>query len=44
MNSRVITDITNFIFVSDEVEKVNVIFFPGDSHPEQPEYAAVLYH
>ena len=44
MNNRIITDITNFIFVSDEVEVVDAIFLPGGSHPEQPEYAAELYH
>ena len=44
MNNRIITDITNFIFVSDEPEKVDAIFPPGGSHPEQPEYAAELYH
>lgn len=44
MNNRIITDITNFIFVSDEVEKADAIFLPGSSHPEQPEYAAKLYH
>ncbi len=44
MNNRIITDITNFIFVSDEPEKVDAIFLPCGSHPEQPEYAAELYH
>ncbi len=44
MNNRIITDISNFIFVSDEPEKVDAIFLPGGSHPEQPEYAAELYH
>ena len=44
MNHRIITDITNFIFVSDEAEKADAIFLPGSSHPEQPEYAAELYH
>lgn len=44
MNHRIISDITNFIFVSDEVEKADAIFLPGGSHPEQPEYAAELYH
>ena len=43
-NNRIITDITNFIFVSDELEKADAIFLPGGSHPEQPEYAAELYH
>ncbi len=44
MNHRIIADITNFIFVSDEPEKVDAIFLPGGSNPEQPEYAAELYH
>ena len=44
MNRRIIADITNFIFVSDEAGKVDAIFLPGGSHPEQPEYAARLYH
>lgn len=43
MNNRIITDISDFIFVSDEPEKVDAIFLPGGSHPEQPEYAAKLY-
>ena len=43
MNKRIITDISNFIFVSDEPEIVDAIFLPGGSHPEQPEYAARLY-
>lgn len=44
MEHRIITDISNFIFVSDEPEKADAIFLPGGSHPEQPEYAARLYH
>ncbi len=40
---EIITDISNFIFVSDEPEKVDAIFLPGGSHPELPEYAAELY-
>ena len=43
MNNRIIADISNYIFVSDEPEKVDAIFLPGGSHPEQPEYAAELY-
>ena len=43
MTNRIITDISNYIFVSDEPEKVDAIFLPGGSHPEQPEYAAELY-
>ena len=44
MKNRIITDISNYIFVADEPEKVEAIFLPGGSHPEQPEYAAALYH
>lgn len=44
MTDRMIADITNFIFLSDEPEKADAIFLPGGSHPEQPEYAAKLYH
>lgn len=44
MKNRIITDISNYIFVADEPEKADAIFLPGGSHPEQPEYAAELYH
>ncbi len=44
MKNRIITDISDFIFVSDEPEKVDAVFLPGGSNPEQPEYAAELYH
>lgn len=43
MTDRIITDISDYIFVSDEPQKVDAIFLPGGSHPEQPEYAAELY-
>jgi uncharacterized SAM-binding protein YcdF (DUF218 family) len=43
MTNRIITDISDYIFVSDEPQKVDAIFLPGGSHPEQPEYAAELY-
>lgn len=43
MNRDIITDISNFIFVSDTPEKADAIFLPGGSHPRQPEYAAELY-
>ena len=43
MTDRIITDISDFIFVSDNPCKVDTIFLPGGSHPEQPEYAAELY-
>ncbi|MBP3380446.1 MAG: YdcF family protein [Ruminococcus sp.] len=44
MTNRIITDISDYIFVHDEPQKVDAIFLPGGSHPEQPEYAAELYH
>ncbi len=43
MTNRIIRDIGDFIFVSDNPCKVDTIFLPGGSHPEQPEYAAELY-
>lgn len=43
MANRIITDISNYIFVADEPERADAIFLPGSSHPEQPEYAARLY-
>ena len=42
--NKIISDISDYIFVSDEPEKVDAIFLPGGSHPELPEYAAKLYH
>ena len=42
-NNRIITDISDFIFVSDQPQKVDAILLPGGSHPQQPEYAARLY-
>ncbi len=44
MTNRIITDISDYIFVSDVPQKVDAIFLPGGSHPQQPEYAAELYH
>ena len=44
MQNRIILDISNYIFVADELQKVDAIFLPGGSNPEQPEYAAQLYH
>ena len=44
-NKRIIKDITEFIFVSDEPtkQKSDIIFLPGSSNPELPETAAQLY-
>ncbi len=44
MMNRIISDISEFIFISDEPVKSDVIFLPGGTHPAQPEYAAELYH
>lgn len=44
MDNRIITDITNYIFVSDKPQKADIIFLPGGSFPEIPERAAKLYH
>ncbi len=44
MTIRIITDISDYIFVYDEPRKVDAILLPGGSHPEQPEYAAELYN
>ena len=42
--NKIISDISDFIFISDEPEKVDAIFLPGGSHPGLPEYAVKLYH
>lgn len=42
--NKIITDISDYIFVSDAPKKVDVIFLPGGSYSEMPEYAAELFH
>ncbi|HEX2946891.1 MAG TPA: YdcF family protein [Clostridia bacterium] len=42
--NRIISDITDFIFVSDKLQNADIIFLPGGSFPEIPEKAAELYH
>lgn len=44
MTNKIIADISDFIFISDKPQKVDAIFLPGGSHPEQPESAAEMYH
>lgn len=41
--SKIIDDITDFIFVSDEPRKADLIIAVGGSHPGIPERAAELY-
>ena len=43
MVNRIITDISEFLFVSDAPMPVDAIFLPGGTYPEPPEYAAELY-
>lgn len=43
MNMRIIEDISKFIFVTDTLEKADVIMIPGGSYPELPEKAAELW-
>jgi len=44
MINRIIADISDYIFVSDKPTEADAVFLPGGSHPQQPEYAAELYH
>ncbi|MBD5459406.1 MAG: YdcF family protein [Lachnospiraceae bacterium] len=43
MDMRIVRDITNFIFLEDELERADVIFIPGGSYPQLPERAAALW-
>ena len=40
---KIINDITDFIFLEDEMEEADIIFIPGGSHPELGEYAAEVW-
>ena len=40
---RYLNDISNFIFIKDEIEKADIIFIPGGSYPEIAEEAAKLW-
>lgn len=42
--NKIISDISDYIFVADNPQKVDAIFLPGGSFPEMPEYAAELFH
>ena len=42
--NKIISDISDYIFVADNPQKVDAIFLPGGSYPEMPEYAAELFH
>lgn len=41
---KTITDITNFIFLEDDLKKADIIFIPGGSYAELAEKAAELWH
>lgn len=40
---KIIDDITDFIFLEDEMQKSDIIFIPGGSTPELGEYASELW-
>lgn len=40
---RNLNDISNFVFISDELKKSDIIFVPGNSSPQMAEKAAQLY-
>ncbi|MCF0149572.1 MAG: YdcF family protein, partial [Clostridium sp.] len=40
---RYLKDISNFIFIKDEMEEADIIFIPGGSYPEVAEEAAKLW-
>lgn len=42
--NKIISDFSNYIFVADSPRNVDVIFLPGGSYSEMPEYAAELFH
>jgi len=42
--NKIISDISDYIFVADKPQKVDAIFLPGGSYSELPEYAAELFH
>lgn len=43
LNNKQLQDITNYIFMEDELEKADAIFIPGCARPEHTEAAARLY-
>lgn len=43
MERKIISDISDFIFVSNEPRRVDIMFLPGGSDPLPPERAAELY-
>ncbi len=43
MREDIIKAISDFIFVEDKIEKADIIFLPGGSYIEPPEYAAKLF-
>ncbi len=43
MQNRIIKDISDFIFLEDELQKADIIFLPGGGHAEVPEKGAEVY-
>ena len=40
---NLLADVSDFIFMENELQQADMIFIPGGSHPELGEYAAELY-
>lgn len=43
MQKRIIKEISDFIFIEDNLEKADAIFLPGGSHSEVPEKGAEVF-
>ena len=43
MISRIIKELSDFIFVENPLERADIIFVPGSSHPELGETAADVW-
>ncbi len=43
IQKRIIKDISDFIFIEDELSEADVIFLPGGAHAEVPEHGAWVY-
>lgn len=44
MDRRIIRDITNFLFIQDELKPSDILFLPGHSSVEPAEAGAAAYH
>ncbi len=44
MNTRIIREITDFLFIQDELKPSDILFLPGNNSVELPEAGAKAYH